>query len=137
MVSPRVSIQCKPIPSSPLYTIGNINREGKRSRMAPLRDHLPHLLCFESAHEASEVCRVANFCTKSVDMIDMTSYPVDEYCCMLVTSHDELAAEGWRQYGTHMCVLDKNVWKVKVVSTCVHHHESFRWDVKSGLPFTM
>jgi hypothetical protein len=70
-------------------------------------------------------------------MIDMTSFPVDEHISVLVTSHEELAAEGWREYGVHECVLDMNVWKVEIVSTCVHQHASFRWDVKTGLPFTM
>jgi hypothetical protein len=39
-------------------------------------------------------CRVANFCTKSVDMIDMTSFPVDEHISVLVT---RMKAEGWRE----------------------------------------
>ena len=136
MVSPRVVISRKLPPTSPLFTIGRIDRLGKRTRIAPIQEHLPHLLCFKTAHDAAEVCRVANFCTRSVDFIDMDSVPVEECISMLVTSHEDLASEGWREYGIHECTLDTDVWKVKVVSTCIHYHP-FRWNIESGDKFVL
>jgi hypothetical protein len=82
-------------------------------RMAPLRDYMPHLLCFGNAHEAS-VCRVANFCTKSVDMNDFVSGGRTYFCSLRMKSWQQKVGE----YGVHKCVLDMNVWEVSIVDLC-------------------
>jgi hypothetical protein len=100
-----------------------------------LHGYLPHLICFETFHAASEVCRFSNFGTSRVDFADATSYHVDDFLTVMVTSHEELAAQGWRDYGADHCVLDTETWKLKVTSSVIHHHQPFRWDVRSRAPF--
>jgi hypothetical protein len=129
MVSPRVYIEPRYVPLSPLYCIGKVDRKGKRFRLAPMYDNLPHIVCFETPHAASEVCRVVNFDTRRLEIENVLNCQIEDFLTLMITSHEELAAEGWKNYGMDLCSLDTQTWRLKVESSVVHHHETIRWEI--------
>jgi hypothetical protein len=80
--------------------------------LAPLRYGLSRILAFKTPRDASEVCRIANFCTQHVELRGVEAYEIDgggSYLSVVIMSHEELADTGWCNYGLDMCILPFSV----------------------------
>jgi hypothetical protein len=64
---------------------------------------VPHVACFESPHAAREACRIVNFCGGGTG-VWTADWKLEGLLTTIVTSHELLAAAGWREYAMDRCV---------------------------------